>query len=418
MLRLLAPLSFLPLCLGACGTTEPPVALEVCSLGGVSAPATSAPPDAPEPVLDEDGDGYWSDEDCDDADATRSPGLPEECNGVDDNCDGGVDEDADGDGVPPCDEGQGADCDERNPWVHPGADELCVDADCDGVAPTADPAACDGPLTLLERASQLAAQTEQPIHLATAVAAGGDSECPALGLWTPGELPAAPVPTPEEPNPIDPRSGEQTWSSCDSSEAAMVGELALDWQMEAGDPLLLSQHLVGRDVSVRGPTGRAYLDGEVSWDLQDDNAPHRGGRTLDVDASVLLPESGVSALGLSPAVPARLRFRSDLRFAEDFVHHPNPPAWIATTGISAGEACWGTPTSAGEAAWELRWRWANHEPVEGSIVVATEDGTVARVTFPGDARFDGCGWYVVDGVFAGEVCLDAVRLDAGAIVGP
>ncbi len=44
-------------------------------------------------VTDGDGDGYAATEDCDDDDATRAPGLEDRCNGVDDDCDGRVDED-------------------------------------------------------------------------------------------------------------------------------------------------------------------------------------------------------------------------------------------------------------------------------------------------------------------------------------
>ena len=50
---------------------------------------------------DQDGDGYWSYEDCDDTQAALHPGAPERCDGLDDNCNGLVDENA------PCPEGQG-----------------------------------------------------------------------------------------------------------------------------------------------------------------------------------------------------------------------------------------------------------------------------------------------------------------------
>ena len=117
---------------------------------------------------DLDGDGYErtdaaagctpdpADEDCDDMDAGRSPGSTADCggleghpicarrgmcNGVDDDCDGLIDEgcadpncDADGDGylrddasagcVPP--PGQ-ADCDDTDPSFYPGAPDRCGD---------------------------------------------------------------------------------------------------------------------------------------------------------------------------------------------------------------------------------------------------------------------------------------------------
>lgn len=90
---------------------------------------------------DADRDGHLSKasggDDCDDARADVHPDQAEwpEPNGVDDNCDGRVDEgtrayDDDGDGVS---EDQG-DCDDADKAVRPGAAELadCVDQDCDG----------------------------------------------------------------------------------------------------------------------------------------------------------------------------------------------------------------------------------------------------------------------------------------------
>jgi hypothetical protein len=105
---------------------------------------------------DNDGDGYSEFEDCDDTDASVNPGAADVCNGIDDNCDGRVDEgvgaiyyfDADGDGhgdpanvieacAPP--EGyvsMGDDCDDADPYVNPSAVEECgsdVDNNCDGM---------------------------------------------------------------------------------------------------------------------------------------------------------------------------------------------------------------------------------------------------------------------------------------------
>ncbi len=111
--------------------------------------------------------GYVADAtDCDDASAAVFPGADELCNGVDDDCDGAVDEagavdaptwyaDADGDGYgdaasatasctqPTGTTVDGSDCDDRDAAIHPGASEHCdgVDEDCDGVV---DEGAVDG----------------------------------------------------------------------------------------------------------------------------------------------------------------------------------------------------------------------------------------------------------------------------------
>jgi len=97
--------------------------------------------------------------DCDDTRATANPHAPETCNGQDDNCDGEIDEvngaegephtyyvDQDGDywgsddkplktlcnSAPPGYSVQHGDCDDNNPAINPGREEICdgLDNDC------------------------------------------------------------------------------------------------------------------------------------------------------------------------------------------------------------------------------------------------------------------------------------------------
>ncbi len=124
--------------------------------------------------LDNDGDGYGGensteacvpgdqmvldDQDCDDSDPAISPEAAELCNGVDDDCDGSIDEDdavdapswyadEDGDGfgdpenstaacsAPAGTTADAQDCDDADASVHPDAEERWydeVDQDCDG----------------------------------------------------------------------------------------------------------------------------------------------------------------------------------------------------------------------------------------------------------------------------------------------
>ncbi|WP_242120927.1 putative metal-binding motif-containing protein [Aestuariivivens sediminicola] len=101
---------------------------------------------------DIDGDGYgfkWNvvyadqipfgyvnnPDDCDDSNANINPGMEEICDGIDNNCNGEIDEgcttDADGDGYTVVD----GDCNDNDPSINPSAYEVCgnnIDENCDG----------------------------------------------------------------------------------------------------------------------------------------------------------------------------------------------------------------------------------------------------------------------------------------------
>lgn len=125
---------------------EPAAPEKVGSFDGLS--------DGSQIAEDADGDGIPADEDCDDLNASVGPQFAEICDGVDNNCDGVVDEgvrltfyadqDSDGFGDPgtpieACEAPDGmvpgnTDCDDQNSDIYPAAPEVCdlVDNDCDG----------------------------------------------------------------------------------------------------------------------------------------------------------------------------------------------------------------------------------------------------------------------------------------------
>ena len=96
--------------------------------------------------VDEDGDGYPADEDCDDADPNVHPGAEEVCDLIDNDCDGSHDpfdeSDADGDGDPAC-----GDCDDQDAALDShdadGDGFSSCDGDCDDTLSPINPIATD-----------------------------------------------------------------------------------------------------------------------------------------------------------------------------------------------------------------------------------------------------------------------------------
>ncbi len=109
-----------------------PGALEICG-NNIDEDCDEA--DSICPVIDLDNDKFVSEVDCNDNDSLVHPGALEICgNGIDEDCDG-VDLDClaidfDGDGYSPKD----GDCDDRNFKINPGVAEICdgIDNNCNG----------------------------------------------------------------------------------------------------------------------------------------------------------------------------------------------------------------------------------------------------------------------------------------------
>ncbi len=121
------------------------LSLIACDEGNSSLTLTAQPVEDGSAWTDGDGDGWSTDEDCDDADAGIHPLQAELCDGLDNNCDGQTDEgmaDADSDGL--CDALDAEVCDGVDNDGDGEADEGMVDADGDGLCDALDAEACDG----------------------------------------------------------------------------------------------------------------------------------------------------------------------------------------------------------------------------------------------------------------------------------
>ena len=130
--------------------------------------------------VDDDGDGLSEAEgDCDDTDADTAPTAAEQADYIDNDCDGTIVEgtdyfDDDGDGFS---EAMG-DCDDGDPEVHRGAREICngTDDDCDGER---DEECFDDtpPLYVIDgiQAEVVVAQPDEEVDLCVEVVAGAEA---------------------------------------------------------------------------------------------------------------------------------------------------------------------------------------------------------------------------------------------------
>jgi hypothetical protein len=139
---------------------------------------------------DPDADGWPSCNDCNPANSTVHPGAVETCNGFDDDCDGfslaGGELDLDSDGWRPCEE----DCDDQDPAVHPFQAEVCgdgLDNDCNGSVDDDVDADGDGWTTCagdcldsLPETLQLPVTAEEVHPDAVEVCDGQDNDCNGL----------------------------------------------------------------------------------------------------------------------------------------------------------------------------------------------------------------------------------------------
>jgi hypothetical protein len=118
--------------------------MDLASPPNMIAPNTTASFGSSSGCPDNDGDGWCiEDGDCDDTDPNTYPGATEFCDGIDNNCDGVIDEgcsggytDNDGDGWSVED----GDCDDNDRHVYPGHQDKKgrwgrdgVDNDCNGI---------------------------------------------------------------------------------------------------------------------------------------------------------------------------------------------------------------------------------------------------------------------------------------------
>ena len=141
------------------GTTDGPTALGALTYWVDSDSDNFGAPASPIVSCSQPAGSVTNDDDCNDTTAAIAPGQPEACNGIDDDCNGSIDDgasplvtfyaDADADSygtpnlsldacaAPPSFVSNSDDCDDAQATVYLGATEVCdgLDNDCDSVLP-------------------------------------------------------------------------------------------------------------------------------------------------------------------------------------------------------------------------------------------------------------------------------------------
>jgi hypothetical protein len=211
-------------------------------------------------AYDDDGDGTSeADGDCDDADAARHPGVPELGNGVDDDCDGTVDEghrsgDGDGDGFT---EDQG-DCDDRDADRNPFAADVCngFDDDCDGAEPDRCPPSVPPTLVYLDVSPDVCVPGEAVVVRPAAVHAEVGEWASSADVTFFRENDGAAFVCPDAPERTAGAVYARTaWGALVTADVVVepdAGQAALDWR--SGPPIV---------VTACNPTGSASALGLV-----------------------------------------------------------------------------------------------------------------------------------------------------------
>ena len=248
-------------------------------------------------LVDRDRDGFAAREECDDTDPSAHPGATEIWyDGVDTDCDGASDFDADRDGFEHIDADGvgGADCDDAVGAINPGADDLTadgIDANCDGVDgdnPQDLDGAWSGEVAVVVDAGPLGADVcagtlDVVIDSAADPPLQGEGTCTFSGDWegtTTILVEGAP-------------SGGSVAGVFD-----LVGLFSTPWGGTAAPGGVLEG--LGRNIQ---GTGQLALDSQVIFQL------HPDGTTLDdpPEAPVFVPEA-------SPCHTADLRISTEVEF--------------------------------------------------------------------------------------------------------